>query len=262
MPAASQNNLILIRMETLVKSTIIAAVMLAFASSVQAAEPTLEPMPPKLEIELALSAAPPHLRDDATVHLLDPKTGYKLARQGGNGITCIVERTQWELADFRDDIYVPLCYDAEGTRTYLKYIMDTAAMRAGGMGPAELKAAVEMRFHDKTYPVPAKPGLSYMIAPIMRTLGPPDLKVRTMAMPHLMFYAPYLTNAEIGAAPDFTDFDSLLYPFVDKQGNPEHSYMIQMIGAAEKAKILAEHKQLLADLCAYRDLLCLDHMEH
>jgi hypothetical protein len=236
--------------------------VLGFATPGLAADTTLDTMPPKLEMELALSAAPPHLRDKATVHLLDPKTGYKIAQQGTNGITCIVERTQWELADFRNDIYVPLCYDAEGTKTYLKYIMDTAAMRAQGSGPAELKAEVEKRFRDKTYPVPAKPGLSYMIAPIMRTLGPPDLKVSTMAMPHLMFYAPYLANAEIGAAPDFTNFDSLLYPFVDKEGNPEHSYMIQMIGAAEKAKILAEHKQLLADLCAYRDVLCLDHMEH
>lgn len=234
---------------------------LGFATPGLAAD-TLDTMPPKLETQLALSAAPPHLRDKATVHLLDPKTGYRLTQEGTNGITCIVERTQWEHADFRDDIFVPLCYDAEGTKTYLRYIMDTAAMRAQGMDPAALKAEVEKRFRDKTYPVPSKPGLSYMIAPVMRTSGPPDMKIRTMAMPHLMFYAPYLTNAEIGAAPDFTNFDSLLYPFVDKQGNAEHSYMIQMIGAAEKAKILAEHKQLLEDLCAYRDVLCLTHMEH
>lgn len=223
---------------------------------------TLDAMPAKLETQLALSAAPPRLRDKATVHLLDPQSGYKLAKQGTNGVTCIVERTQWEHADFRDDIYVPLCYDAEGTATFLKYIMDTAALRAQGMEPAELKTEVEKRFHDKTYPVPRKPGLSYMVAPIMRTLGPPDFKVRTMAMPHLMFYAPFLTNAEIGAEPDFTDFDSLIYPFIDKQGNAEHSYMIQFIGAAEKTKILADQKQLLDDLCAYRDVLCLDHMEH
>jgi hypothetical protein len=38
-----------------------------------------------------------------------------------------------------------------------------------------------------------------MVAPIMRTVGPPDLKVRTMAMPHVMFYAPHVTNEDIGA---------------------------------------------------------------
>ena len=29
----------------------------------------------------------------------------------------MVERTAWELADFRNDIYIPLCYDAAGTTT-------------------------------------------------------------------------------------------------------------------------------------------------
>ena len=34
------------------------------------------------------------------------------------------------LGEFRDDLYVPLCYDAAGAATYLKAIMDTAALRA------------------------------------------------------------------------------------------------------------------------------------
>ena len=35
---------------------------------------------------------------------------------------------------------------------------------------------------------------------IMRTVGPPDMHVHTMAMPHLMFYAPYTTDADIGGS--------------------------------------------------------------
>jgi hypothetical protein len=69
-----------------------------------------------------------------------------------------------------------------------------------------------------------------MVGPIMRTIGPPDLAVRTMAMPHLMFYAPNLTNEDIGAVPNLSDHASLLYPFVDRQGVAEHTYMIQLIG--------------------------------
>ena len=38
--------------------------------------------------------------------------------------------------------------------------------------------------------------------------------------------------------------------------------MIQLIGEAEKAKIMADEKTLLEDLCAYRDVLCLPDMEH
>jgi len=222
----------------------------------------LEPMPAKLEIQFALSAAPPGLRDRATVYLLDPKKGYQLSRQGTNGVTCIVERTAWELSDFRDDIYIPLCYDAVGAKTYLKFIMDAAALRAQGVSAGALKAEIEKRYRDKTYEVPEKPGLSYMVAPIMRTIGPPDMKVHSMAMPHLMFYAPFITNEDIGAVPDLSVHASLLYPFIDKQGNAEQSYMIQLIGEAEKAKILTDEKELLDELCAYRGVLCLAHKDH
>jgi hypothetical protein len=176
-------------------------VAIVCASPSQANATDLQPMPAELETRFALSALPAPLRGSASVYLLDPKTGYRLSRQGTSGLACLVERTAWELADFRDDIYIPLCYDAAGTRTYLQVKIDAAKLRAEGIGPAALKAKIASLWADKTYTVPEKPGLSYMVAPIMRTIGPPDLKVHTMAMPHLMFYAPSVTNADIGAAP-------------------------------------------------------------
>ena len=227
-----------------------------------AAETTIEQMPAKLEAQFALSALPPALRDQASVYLLDPKKGYQLSRQGTSGVTCLVERTAWELADFRDDIYIPLCYDAVGTRTYLQVIMDAARLRSQGMNPAALKAEIESRFRNKTYKAPEKAGLSYMVAPVFRTVGPPDMKVRTMPMPHVMFYAPNITNEDIGAVPNLSSHSSLLNPFIDRQGIAEQSYMIQLIGEAEKAKIMADEKTLLDDLCAYRDVLCLPNPEH
>jgi hypothetical protein len=218
---------------------------------------TIDRMPAALETRFALSAAPPGLRARATVYLLDPRTGYQLARRGTSGVTCVVERTAWELADFRDDIYIPLCYDAAGVTTYLKVIMDAAALRARGMGPAALKAEVERRYRDKRYRAPTTAGVSYMVAPVFRTIGPPDLAVRTMAMPHVMFYAPHTTNEDLGAAPDLRDHATLLHPFIDRQGIAEQSYVIQLTGAAEKARILADEKVLIDALCVYRDLLCL-----
>src|SRR5262245_50375662 len=97
---------------------------MAAATPAQAADTTLEQMPAKLETRFALSAAPPALRDKATVYLLEPGKGYHLSRKGMNGVACIVQRTQWELAHFRDDIYFPLCFDAAGAKTYLKFTMD------------------------------------------------------------------------------------------------------------------------------------------
>lgn len=149
-----------------------------------------------------------------------------------------------------------------GAKAHFKVIMDAATLRAQGMSPAALKAEVETRYQNKAYNAPEKAGLSYMVAPIMRTVGPPDMKVHTMAMPHLMFYAPGITNEDIGAVPDLSDPSSLLHPFIDRQGNAEQSYMIQLVGEAEKARILADEKDLLHDLCAYRDVLCLTDMKH
>ena len=235
----------------------IGVVSIAAAPSRPVRGTTLDRMPAALETQYALSAAPRGLRDRATVYLLDPRTGYQLARKGTSGVTCVVERTAWELADFRDDIYIPLCYDAAGTKTYLRVIMDAAALRARGLSPSALKTEIERRYADKTYGAPAKGGVSYMVAPVFRTIGPPDLKVHTMAMPHVMFYAPFVTNEDLGAAPNLADHASLLHPFIDRQGNGEQSYIIQLTGDAEKARILTDEKALLGALCAYRDVLCL-----
>jgi len=228
----------------------------------QATETTIEQIPAKLETRFALSALPPALREQATVYLLDPRKGYQLSRQGTSGVTCLVERTVWEWVDFRDDVYIPLCYDAVGTKAHLKVIMDTAALRAEGMSPVALKAEVENRYKNKTYKAPEKAGVSYMVAPVMRAAGPPDMKIHTMSMPHVMFYAPNIANEDIGAVPNLSDYSSLLYPFIDKQGIAEQSYMIQLIGEAEKTKIMADEKALLDDLCAHRDVLCLPHTKH
>jgi hypothetical protein len=239
--------------------TIVTVGLIGLGRSVwgQAVGMILEPMPAKLETQFALSALPPALRGQATVYLLDPGRGYQRSREGTSGVACLVERTAWEMADFRNDIYVPLCYDAAGAKAHFKVIMDAAALRAQGMDPAALKAEIEKRYRNKMYRVPEKAGMSYMVAPLQRTVAPPDMKVHTTQMPHVMFYAPGITNEDIGAVPNLGVPASLRYPFIDKQGNVEQSYMIQFVGEAEKAKILADEKALLDDLCTYRDLLCL-----
>jgi hypothetical protein len=53
------------------------------------------------------------------------------------------------VADFRNDIYVPLCYDAEGAKTYLKVIIGVAALRIEGMSPAGLKAEIKKRYKNE-----------------------------------------------------------------------------------------------------------------
>lgn len=104
---------------------------LAFVSTAATAEMTL--MPEALETELALSAAPEHLRAGATVMLLR-ESGYVEARKGSNGFTCLVGRS-------RPKAVAPMCYDVEGSRAIVPLIVDQAAMRARGESEESIRKA-------------------------------------------------------------------------------------------------------------------------
>jgi len=211
----------------------------------------LEKMPESLENSFALSAIPSHLREGATTYVLDPAKGYVLSHKGTNGVTCIVVRTDWQWPDssFRDDIFWPVCYDAEGSKTLLQDYVFAAELRARGMDAKQVYDQVTKRFGTAAYPNPSRSGVSYMIAPLMRgyTHGPIPM---TMNMPHYMFYAPNVKNNDIGG----TGFGQ--YPFILSMSPGRDDYIILLVGETEKAKILLESKDLLAELCSYRDYLC------
>ena len=211
----------------------------------------LERMPESLETRFALSAAPPHVRDNATVLLLDPAKGYVVGRQGTNGVSCIVVRSDWQFEQpFRNDIYWAVCFDAEGSRTLLNDYLIAAELRARGMDSQQVHGDVTKKFGRPDYPNPSRIGVAYMIAPVMRgfTAAP---EPRTMNMPHYMFYAPNMKDADIGG-----NGFSKEYPFVLSMNPGRDDYIIMLSGEAEKARILAESKGLLEELCSYRDFLC------
>lgn len=219
---------------------------------------TLERMPVALEIRFALAALPPPLRPDASVFVLDPSRGYVLAHRGTNGQSCFVERTEWEREDYRGDIYTPLCYDRAGAGAQMQVWFDAAQLRAGGVSPAALRKEIAERFANGTYRAPARPGLSYMVAPLMRAYASRDVTdrtVTTMSMPHVMYYAPNVTDADIGGVPPPSRGP---YPYVAHPG--PHGYFMQLLGDAERHAIVVRERALLADLCSYRAVLCLRDM--
>ena len=219
--------------------------------SATSAPPKVERMPESLETRFALSAAPPHLRDNATTYALDPAKGYLLSHQGTNGISCIVVRSDWQFdQSFRDDIFWPVCYDAEGSKTLLQDYVRAAELRARGLNAKEVHQEVAKRFGSKDYPNPSRTGVAYMIAPLMRgyTRAPAPV---TMNMPHYMIYAPNLKDADIGG-----HGFSKQYPFILGMSHGRDDYIILLVGEAEKAKILSDSKDLLTDLCSYRAYLC------
>ncbi len=213
----------------------------------------LEKMPARLETDFALSALPTHLRDAATVYLLDPDKGYYIARQGTNGFSTFINRTDWEWAEFGQDTYAAISYDAEGAKTYLPVFFAVAEMRATGKySPAQIRDTILKRVKDGTYKAPSRTGLSYMLCPILRTRPDSASGVITMVMPHYMFYAPGVDNNDIGGV-----WDAHSPYAISSQGllDKEHSifnYIILPAGDTEKARIIEENKDLLQRLAAYQ----------
>jgi hypothetical protein len=216
----------------------------------------LQPMPKSLEIRFALSALPAPLRANATVYVLDTAKGYVLEHVGTNGQSCFVSRTEWKFADYRNDIFDATCYDSVGAKNHMQVLFDVARLRAQGVTPHIMKERIQKGFNTGKYHAPEGSGFSYMTAPLMRTymsLDPNDKStVITMSMPHVMYYAPNLTDAKVGGlgCPPCAP-----YPFAFESG--PHGYIIQRLGDQEAAKIVADESALVRELCHYLSVLCL-----
>jgi hypothetical protein len=213
----------------------------------------LEKMPSTLETEFALSSLPPRLRDAAAVYLLDPQKGYYMTRKGTNGFSVFVIRTQWEQSEFLADMYMSISFDEEGGKTFMPMFFDVAAMRATGKyNPVQIRDTIVRRMKDGIYKAPSRTGISYMLCPITR--GHRSDGFVNEVMPHYMFYAPKVENKDIGGS-----WDGGYSPFATSpSGNlldKEHSIFNLIIvpaGAAEKAKIIEQNKDLLDKLVAYK----------
>ena len=232
-----------------------------FAQQPPAAQ--LDKMPPDLETALAQSALPPHLRAAATVYLLDPAKGYYIAHQGSNGFVCLVSRTEWEWGEFRTDLFAPMGFDREGARANFHPLLDAAAMRASGkFTPAQIKDSMMLRLRKGIYKAPARSGVCYMLAPVMRvyTGMPGDNNVMTMSMPHYMFYAPYITDSDIGTVPNSPAGPWLINPGNTVAGVGKGPYGYIVVPAREEiaAKIRESGKDLLQRLAAYSPYFKMD----
>jgi hypothetical protein len=158
-------------------------------------------LPHEERIRLAKSAAPPEISDHATVYVLD-KTGYAKVQDGSNGFSCFVDRqTPFNLE--------PTCFDAEGSATTLQSRFFAEEQRVKGKSEDEIKAAIDDGYKTGRFHAPAKPGIVYMMS---------DQGVLFVAgklihiPPHLMFYAPYATDKDIGSPPPAANMPRLIRP--------------------------------------------------
>lgn len=243
------------------KHLILAAVSLLLSVAVFAdVQPPMRALPRDLEMELALSALPPHLRYEATVYVLGPSQTFDVARQGTNGFHAFVSRNDpnalrgsWPHTEYRDDILVPIAFDDAGSNAQMRVHFDMAALRAAGTTAEDLKAVINGRYDTGYYPAPDRAGLSYMLAPVVRTYVNPEETdlVLTWNVPHYMFYAPDVSNEQIGGKV------MSQYPYMLNRSPGPHGYIIQFVGQAEKEAINEEHAEMIARLCEVRDVYCL-----
>ena len=169
----------------------------------------LEPLPRDLEVQLALSALPPHLRGNATVYVLNPAKGFEVARKGTNGFHAFVARTgedtmrgSWPFTEYRDDILYPISFDEAGAKANMRVFFDIAETQAAGTPPRELKHIIQDRYKTHYYKPPERAGVSYMLSPVLRTYLNPDQNdaASTTNNPHVMYYFPNVSNEPVGGA--------------------------------------------------------------
>lgn len=177
---------------SLLWETLISAVALIGSASAQSA-PSTSATPPLMdrqkEIALALSSCPASIASKAAVYVLEA-SGYVKIRDSQNGFSAIVQHA---LPTSQD----PQCMDAEGTRTILTRYLKVAELCAEEKSADEIKRFVVDAWANGLFQVPKRPGLDYMLS--TENLTPNDKGVLTRFPPHVMFYAPYLSNADIGS---------------------------------------------------------------
>ena len=180
------------------------------------ADLALRILPLQCEIDLALSAAPAHLRSEATVFAFE-KNGYQKVREGANPFTCIVNRDH-------PRVLKPTCFDAEGSETIVPKIVFFGAGLAAGQSVPEITERVDKAFADGTFISPRRPGIAYMLSRYNRPFNPNTGKLGWFP-PHVMFYAPNLTNDDIGFEMAAWHANQQL-PGIGYQG--PHGYMIAL----------------------------------
>jgi hypothetical protein len=142
------------------------------------------------EIALALSSCPAALAEKAGVYVLEA-SGYAKARESQNGFTAIVQHSVPGAQE-------PQCMDAEGARTMLPRILKVAELRAQGRSTEDIRRFVADAFAKGIFQPPRRVGIDYMLS--TENVVPDDKGVVAPFPPHVMFYAPFMTNAEIGSA--------------------------------------------------------------
>lgn len=172
--------------------------------------PAVESIPIKDEMATALSAAPARLREGAGVLILG-RSGFVRARPSRNGFNCLVERGRHSIA--------PVCYDAVGSRSTLQASLEEAHLASMGVSDAKIQILIDRDYRNGRLHAPDKPGVAYMLSEHFVRVDGRTGKLIQVYPPHVMFYAPYAHNSDLGIPAK--DVRSRSHIWVEAEGRPD-----------------------------------------
>jgi hypothetical protein len=195
-------------------------------------------MPDDAEIGLARTAAPASISDRATIKILR-KSGYEVARQGDNGVVCMVMRgfsaPTFTPVQFRDLVYdptirAPICFTPPAARTAMPYYELRTRLAMAGKGPDQIAESLQTAYSKGELPRRDAVTFAYMWSGHQH-LGPGIGAWR----PHMMVFAPNYDNQMVGG----NEFGSALPQVSDDAGTP---FAVVVIPVDEKLAVKTHFK--------------------
>jgi hypothetical protein len=181
---------------------VLSSVWMAQAQDTKTPYPNMAPLDQYLmarnaEIELARSAAPESIAQDAEVMVLG-RHAYETAVKGKNGFVCMVQRSWTAGSDDPDfwnpKIRSPICFNPPAVRSYLPLTIKKTELVLAGRSKAKMFEDLDAAFHQKKLPGMEPGAMCYMMSK-QGYLNDRDGHWH----PHLMFFAPLTDAAAWGA---------------------------------------------------------------
>ncbi|MEO0425674.1 MAG: hypothetical protein AAF184_25315, partial [Pseudomonadota bacterium] len=175
-----------------------------------------------------LSALPLRLREQASVYALTDQ-GFELTRRSDGPFTCIVERNHARSI-------IPQCVDAAGADTVIPGIILKTNWVAEGVSLQERQSRYAVLADKGELKAPPRPGINYMMSDYNYIWNARAGELMRVP-PHVMFYAPGLTNEDIGGSMEQGMRINRGVPFIVQSGI--HGYITSMVErAADPAGVI------------------------
>ncbi len=143
------------------------------------------------EEALAKSALPERLRERASVYVWQ-KNKFQKTKSADGGLHCYLERNH-------PQSIIPLCFSENGVDSMIPAASYKTSLAMKGMKPSEAAKLYDAKVEAGDFMAPSAPGITYMMSELNFIYNEQTDIVRKIP-PHVMFFAPNITNQELGGS--------------------------------------------------------------